>query len=214
MTFQINVNGVMIQTCNVSIKFLSLFQAKNALTDPDERKYYDAWLDSGIAMSFKNWRGLKDTVKTSMHWAVPKTDRMIKKEQRSDGSIETTSITENPSQLHHDMLLPSNKAVIDGSQATSRNLSQTDKGQLENEDEYSRAQMGKEEDIAVSDAAVDQDDTLDDVVYEGVPYHNLGYRMESPPPEWKGVENEITPKKDSDASQKHQELEAENSRSW
>jgi len=58
-------------------RFQRLLKAKNTLTDGKERSYYDAWLDSGLAVSFAQWRGLKDSVKTSIHWAVPKTERMI-----------------------------------------------------------------------------------------------------------------------------------------
>lgn len=57
--------------------FQKLLKAKNTLIDSTERGYYDRWLDAGIAISFEQWRGLKDTVKTSMHWAVPKTERML-----------------------------------------------------------------------------------------------------------------------------------------
>ena len=48
------------------------FQAKSVLNEPSERKRYDLWLDSGIAMTFRQWQGLKDAVHTSMHWATPK----------------------------------------------------------------------------------------------------------------------------------------------
>jgi len=58
-------------------RFQLLLKAKNTLVDPVERKHYDSWLDSGLAVSFAKWRGLNDTVKTSMHWATPKTERMI-----------------------------------------------------------------------------------------------------------------------------------------
>ena len=49
------------------------FQAKNILIDPEQRKRYDAWRNSGIAMSYKQWIGLKDSVQASMHWVTPKT---------------------------------------------------------------------------------------------------------------------------------------------
>lgn len=58
-------------------RFQVLLKAKNTLLDPAERKYYDSWLDSGISVSYSQFRGLKDTVKTSMHWAVPKTEAML-----------------------------------------------------------------------------------------------------------------------------------------
>ena len=43
------------------------------MTDPDRRRRYDAWRNSGIAISFKQWIGFKDSVQASMHWVVPKT---------------------------------------------------------------------------------------------------------------------------------------------
>ena len=55
-----------------------LLQAKETLCDPQERKIYDDWRYSGIAMSYEQWRALKDSVKTSMHWATPRTSgRML-----------------------------------------------------------------------------------------------------------------------------------------
>ena len=48
-----------------------------------------------------------------MHWAVPNMDRMIKKEQKCDDSVEASSVAENPSQHCRDMLLPSGKTFID-----------------------------------------------------------------------------------------------------
>ena len=54
------------------------FQAKEALTNPEERSLYDAWKSAGIAMSYAQWRSLKSSVKSSMHWATPKTSgRML-----------------------------------------------------------------------------------------------------------------------------------------
>ncbi len=48
-------------------------KAKNTLIDADQRKRYDAWRHSGLAISFKNWIGMKDSVQHSMHWVTPKT---------------------------------------------------------------------------------------------------------------------------------------------
>ena len=43
------------------------FQAKNTLTDHEQRKRYDAWRNSGLAISYKNWLGLKDSVQVSLN---------------------------------------------------------------------------------------------------------------------------------------------------
>ncbi|XP_039958988.1 J domain-containing protein isoform X1 [Bactrocera neohumeralis] len=72
-------------------KFQRLKEAKETLCDPEKRANYDKWRNSGIAMSYKNWLGMKEHVgqvrrytiaekvdKESMHWATPKTkDRML-----------------------------------------------------------------------------------------------------------------------------------------
>jgi hypothetical protein len=75
--------------------FLLSNQAKSTLSDPAERKRYDKWLNSGIAMSYRHWQGLKDAVLTSMHWATPKlAGRMLSSngddaKTRDEGQIET-----------------------------------------------------------------------------------------------------------------------------
>ncbi|XP_013100872.1 J domain-containing protein isoform X2 [Stomoxys calcitrans] len=59
-------------------KFQQLKEAKETLCDPEKRANYDKWRNSGIAMSYKNWLGMKEHVGQSMHWATPKTkDRML-----------------------------------------------------------------------------------------------------------------------------------------
>ncbi|XP_018795015.1 PREDICTED: J domain-containing protein isoform X2 [Bactrocera latifrons] len=59
-------------------KFQRLKEAKETLCDPEKRANYDKWRNSGIAMSYKNWLGMKEHVGQSMHWATPKTkDRML-----------------------------------------------------------------------------------------------------------------------------------------
>ncbi|CAN9500064.1 unnamed protein product [Ophioblennius macclurei] len=50
--------------------FQKLQEAKEVLCDEAKRKNYDLWRRSGVAMTFHDWQGLKDSVKTSMHWAV------------------------------------------------------------------------------------------------------------------------------------------------
>ncbi|XP_043792670.1 J domain-containing protein isoform X1 [Apis laboriosa] len=65
-------------------KFQQLKHAKEVLCDPEQRSKYDKWRHSGIAISYKQWLGLKDSVHQSMHWSTPKTkDRMLQ-----DGSEE------------------------------------------------------------------------------------------------------------------------------
>ncbi|XP_006620307.1 J domain-containing protein isoform X2 [Apis dorsata] len=43
-------------------KFQQLKHAKEVLCDPEQRSKYDKWRHSGIAISYKQWLGLKDSV--------------------------------------------------------------------------------------------------------------------------------------------------------
>uniref|UniRef100_D3TRX1 J domain-containing protein n=1 Tax=Glossina morsitans morsitans TaxID=37546 RepID=D3TRX1_GLOMM len=68
-------------------KFQKLKDAKETLCDPEKRANYDKWRNSGIAMSYKNWLGMKEHVGQSMHWATPKTkDRMLPETGAATGS--------------------------------------------------------------------------------------------------------------------------------
>ncbi|XP_068597041.1 dnaJ homolog subfamily C member 12 isoform X2 [Brachionichthys hirsutus] len=50
--------------------FQKLQEAKEVLCNDANRNNYDLWKRSGVGVSFHDWRALKDSVKTSMHWAV------------------------------------------------------------------------------------------------------------------------------------------------
>ncbi|XP_053971403.1 J domain-containing protein isoform X1 [Hylaeus anthracinus] len=59
-------------------KFQQLKHAKEVLCDPERRSNYDKWRRSGIAISYKQWLGMKEHAQQSMHWSKPKTkDRML-----------------------------------------------------------------------------------------------------------------------------------------
>ncbi|OWF43166.1 dnaJ homolog subfamily C member 12-like [Mizuhopecten yessoensis] len=58
-------------------KFARLQKAKEVLSDQEMRKKYDKWKNSGIAMSYDQWSGLRDSVHTSMHWASVKPQPML-----------------------------------------------------------------------------------------------------------------------------------------
>ncbi|XP_067858874.1 dnaJ homolog subfamily C member 12 [Heptranchias perlo] len=51
-------------------QFQKLQQAKETLTNKDQRSHYDHWRRSRIAIPFQQWEALSDAVKMSMHWAV------------------------------------------------------------------------------------------------------------------------------------------------
>ncbi|KAL5019397.1 hypothetical protein ScPMuIL_005119 [Solemya velum] len=54
-----------------------LQRAKDVLTDPTERKKYDQWRNSGIAISYSDWCAHRSAIHTSMHWATKKTKPML-----------------------------------------------------------------------------------------------------------------------------------------
>ncbi|KAF0298306.1 J domain-containing protein [Amphibalanus amphitrite] len=59
-------------------RFQQLQFAKETLCDEERRATYDKWRASGLTIPFKEWLAMRDSVKTSMHWATPKTaDRML-----------------------------------------------------------------------------------------------------------------------------------------
>ncbi|XP_026477317.1 J domain-containing protein isoform X1 [Ctenocephalides felis] len=63
---------------DAEVKFQKLKYAKETLCDPERRSNYDKWRNSGIAISYKQWLGMKEHVHQSMHWSTPKTkDRML-----------------------------------------------------------------------------------------------------------------------------------------
>ncbi|RZF42935.1 hypothetical protein LSTR_LSTR000558 [Laodelphax striatellus] len=70
-------------------KFQQLKEAKEILCDPEKRANYDKWRNSGIAISYKQWLGMKEHVHQSMHWTTLKTkDRML-----PEGGETSTSAT-------------------------------------------------------------------------------------------------------------------------
>lgn len=75
-------------------KFQKLKEAKETLCDPEKRANYDKWRNSGIAMSYKNWLGMKEHVGQSMHWATPKTkDRMLEETAGATGTGATSGLS-------------------------------------------------------------------------------------------------------------------------
>ncbi|KAM4729672.1 dnaJ homolog subfamily C member 12 [Anableps anableps] len=50
--------------------FQKLQEAKEVLCDETKRRNYDLWKRSGVGIPFQEWQALKESVKTSLHWAV------------------------------------------------------------------------------------------------------------------------------------------------
>ncbi|XP_041645781.1 dnaJ homolog subfamily C member 12 [Cheilinus undulatus] len=75
--------------------FQKLQEAKDVLCDHNKRKNYDLWKRSGVAIPFHDWQALKDTVKTSMHWAMRNKKELML--EASKAEIPLTSQAERTS---------------------------------------------------------------------------------------------------------------------
>ncbi|XP_034938398.1 J domain-containing protein [Chelonus insularis] len=70
------------------VKFQQLKYAKEILCDSEKRSNYDKWRNSGIAISYKQWVGMKEHVQQSMHWSTPQTkNRMLPDAGGSPGHV-------------------------------------------------------------------------------------------------------------------------------
>lgn len=69
--------------------FQKLQEAKEVLCDEAKRKNYDLWRRSGIQITFHEWRGLKDSVKTTMHWAVRSRKEPMLEASQPEGSLSS-----------------------------------------------------------------------------------------------------------------------------
>ncbi|XP_010732870.3 dnaJ homolog subfamily C member 12 [Larimichthys crocea] len=81
--------------------FQKLQEAKEVLCNETKRKYYDLWKRSGVTISFHDWQGLNDSVKTSMHWAVRN-----KKEPMLEASKAEIPVTSQGEDLHAEQGTP------------------------------------------------------------------------------------------------------------
>ena len=150
-------------------------QAKSVLTEPSERKRYDLWLDSGIAMSFRQWQGLKDAVHTSMHWATPKlAGRMLSNGENSSAEEEI---------LQHLHRIEASGGGGGGGEPLRGEEEQT------NEEPHETSAEGGGEEAGAEDPAADADEDEDEVAADEITYPptnftELGLRVESPDPEW------------------------------
>ena len=87
--------------CYYNLKTIS--KAKESLCDPKERKMYDDWRHAGLAISYGQWRALKDSVKPSMHWATPRTSGRMLDTEDDDLKEEDKELLNEPEddQFYH-----------------------------------------------------------------------------------------------------------------
>ncbi|XP_071953314.1 J domain-containing protein-like [Antedon mediterranea] len=81
-------------------EFSKLQQARDILVHPKKRKQYDTWLSSGLHIPYAEWARMKESVKTSMHWSVVKTDPMIEsttKESQPEDFADKMSVNDQGS---------------------------------------------------------------------------------------------------------------------
>ncbi|KAK6043671.1 hypothetical protein COOONC_18824, partial [Cooperia oncophora] len=76
---------------------LSFKSAYDTLSDEDERRCYDTWLDSLLPLSYEEFKRNRDAVKMSMHWITPKETPMIS--SSSAGTQEKSMEPETKSPL-------------------------------------------------------------------------------------------------------------------
>lgn len=70
-------------------QFRQIQRAKDVLANPEQRKKYDKWRNSGVAMNFEDWSNLSANVHSSMHWMNSKrSDPMIKNTTNGNTSSE------------------------------------------------------------------------------------------------------------------------------
>ncbi|CAL8257143.1 unnamed protein product [Lota lota] len=86
--------------------FQKLQEAKEVLCNESKRKKYDLWKRSGVNISFHDWQALKDSVKTSMHWAMrAKKEPMLeeaKAEFAMNSQAEDIPVGQNTPEDSHD----------------------------------------------------------------------------------------------------------------
>ncbi|KAK2156988.1 hypothetical protein LSH36_201g04019 [Paralvinella palmiformis] len=74
-------------------KFATLQRAKETLCDPKLRVQYDTWKRSGLSMSYQDWKARKDTIHTSLHWAVMKKKEPMIEDVKNETDNEPCSYT-------------------------------------------------------------------------------------------------------------------------
>jgi len=75
-------------------EFQDIQEAKETLLDRTKRALYDKWRSAGISISFEKWADLKNGVQSTMHWAVPKNERMLPEGEESN--LQEPADKDNP----------------------------------------------------------------------------------------------------------------------
>ncbi|KAK3090945.1 hypothetical protein FSP39_015971 [Pinctada imbricata] len=75
---------------NAAERFSKLQRAKETLSDPEKRKFYDAWRNSGLIISYDKWCAQRSATHTSMHWASVKTQPMLQGDPPPQPSSSST----------------------------------------------------------------------------------------------------------------------------
>ena len=166
----------MYSTSNSSLYLVSILplQAKSVLNEPSERKRYDLWLDSGIAMTFRQWQGLKDAVHTSMHWATPKLAGRMLSNGEKPSAKEDDELSEEELPAHLQRIEEAER----GEPLPDEEEEQTD----ERAESGGEGKEARAEDPAAD--AVEEEEDDDEILYPPTNVTELGLRVASPDPEW------------------------------
>lgn len=72
-------------------EFQNIQEAKETLLDRTKRSVYDKWRSSGLSIPFKQWEDMKAGMSATLHWAVPRHERMLPDgEEQGDEEKENT----------------------------------------------------------------------------------------------------------------------------
>jgi DnaJ family protein C protein 12 len=70
-------------------KFKCLQEAKNILTDPESRRNYDKWLNSGINVSFESWLAMNRKGQ-AFHWVKQSVTKQMIQSKDQTGEESST----------------------------------------------------------------------------------------------------------------------------
>ena len=129
-----------------------------------------------------------------MHWATPKTDRMIKgSTSNANQSLGSSNPfrkseclpTQNPFNKEYDPSFVQSKHCV-SSQSKGKDEDKSPHEISLDSDSRIEIEIHEEkENLAEDNTLIGADEADDGVTYEPTQYDTIPYRMESPPPEWK-----------------------------